>query len=279
MSYKTILVHVDESIHAAERIKIAANIARKEGAHLIGAAMTGISRLLYATGALDQKDPNLASHLQILHERGNRALTEFESIVKQLGVLSFEKRLIDDEAGGGVCLQASYCDLVVIGQIDPDETLPAVMSDFPEYVLLNCGRPILIVPYAGRFGTVGENALIAWDASMAASRAVSNAIPLLKQAKMVQVAVFNAAALPDKHGQLPGADIALYLARHNIKVNVAQQTTDIDIGNALLSLATDLGSDLIVMGGYVHSRFRELLVGGVTRTVMNTMTVPVLMSH
>jgi nucleotide-binding universal stress UspA family protein len=279
MSYKTILVHVDESIHMAQRIKIAANIARKEGAHLIGAAMTGISRVLYETGTLDQNDPSLASHLQLLRERGNRALAEFESISNQMGVLSFEKRLIDDEAGGGVCLQASYCDLVVIGQIDPDESSPTVMSDFPEYVLLNCGRPVLMVPYAGRFETVGENALIAWDASMAASRAVSNAIPLLKQAKIVHVAVFNAAAQPDKHGQLPGADIALYLARHNIKVNVAQQTTSIDVGNALLSLATDLSSDLIVMGGYVHSRFRELLLGGVTRTVMDTMTVPVLMSH
>lgn len=279
MPYKTILVHVDESRHSIKRIQIAAELARRENGHLIGAAMTGISRSLYAANTLDRNDPNLARHLDILRERGNQALVRFEEIAAQLGVVSVEKRLIDDEAGGGICLQASYADLVVVGQTDPDESSPAVTSDFPEYVLLNCGRPVLIIPYTGNFNTIGENALIAWDASMAASRAVSNAVALLIRAKIVQVAVFNAAAQFEKHGQVPGADIALYLSRHGIPVNVIQQNTPIDVGNSILSLANDLGSDLIVMGGYVHSRFRELLLGGVTRTVMNTMTVPVLMSH
>ena len=95
---------------------------------------------------------------------------------------------------------------------------------------------------------------------------------------IVDVAIFNAEDGGDAHGELPGADIALYLTRHGIKVNVTRQKTRIDIGNSLLSLAADLASDMMVMGGYGHSRFRKILLGGVTRTILGSMTVPVLMS-
>lgn len=279
MSYKTILVHIDESPHSAARIRAAASIAIAENAHLIGAAMTGVSRYMYQAGALEQNSPNLGAHLDMLRQRAGHALAEFESIVESMGVLSHEKRLIEDDAGGGISMQASYCDLVVISQFDPEESSPTVLSDFPEYVLMHCGRPVLMVPYAGRFETPGRRVLIGWDASTAASRALTGAIPLLKRAQVVEVAVFNAEEQPGMHGQQPGADIALFLARHGITVDVKQQATDAAIGDALLSLAADLDSDLIVMGAYVHSRFRELLLGGVTRTVLQTMTVPVLMAH
>ena len=91
--------------------------------------------------------------------------------------------------------------------------------------------------------------------------------------------VFNADDQPDSHGPQPGADVALYLARHGVKVTVISRTISIDTGEALLSLAADLGSDLIVMGAYGHSRFREIILGGVTRTMLSSMTVPVLMTH
>jgi nucleotide-binding universal stress UspA family protein len=254
MSYKTILVHVDESRRAGERIRVAANLAITQDAHLIGAAMTGISRFLFQGGALQENDPNLASHLTQLRQRANRAIAQFEPLVQKLGVNSFEKRVVDDEADGGISLAARYSDLVVISQNDPDEPSPTVMSDFPEYVVMNSGRPVLLVPYAGQFKTVGEQVLVAWDASMEATRAVTAAIQ-------------------------PGADIALFLVRHGVKVEVLQHRTDVDIGNALLSLTSDMGADLLVMGGYGHSRFREVLLGGATRTILNSMTVPVLMMH
>jgi nucleotide-binding universal stress UspA family protein len=196
-----------------------------------------------------------------------------------MGVNSFESHLVDDEAGAGVSLQAHYSDLVVIGQTDLEDPSPATLPDFPEYVVINSGRPVMIVPYAGQFDTVGKRVLVAWDASTSATRAVTAAIPLLKRADIVEVLVFNADDQGDAHGEQPGADIALYLARHNIRVNVVRQKSKIDIGNALLSAATDFASDLIVMGGYGHTRFREILLGGVTRTVLESMTVPVLMAH
>lgn len=279
MSYRTILVHVDDSRHAGKRINIAANLALKNKAHVIGTAMTGMSDLVYPGAIGTPGIPNFGPLLEALRERANRTLAAFDSAMQKAGVASFEKRLIHDEAGPGISLQARYCDLIVIGQTDPHDQAPAVEADFPEFVVMNSARPVLIIPYSGQFGTVGKKALIAWDGSLAATRAVANAIPLLKHADAVEVVVFNPEEQTGIHGEQPGADIGLYLARHDIKVNVSQQTISIPVGEALLSLASDLGTDLIVMGGYGHARFREILLGGVTRTILASMTVPVLMSH
>jgi nucleotide-binding universal stress UspA family protein len=279
MSYKTILVHVDQSKHAPARIRLAAEIALAENAHLVGAAMTGISRFVYQDSAIDITRTVIADQIDALNKGANQALEQFDDIARQVGVPAYERRLVDDEPEGGLALQARYSDLVVVSQTDRDEPTASMASDVPEYVMLNCARPVLVVPYAGRFSNVGKNILIAWDGSMEATRAITNAMPLLRRAKNVTVVSFNAASQYDVHGEQPGADIALYLARHNIKVEIVQRNTRTDIGNALLSTAADLQSDLIVMGGYGHTRFREVMLGGVTMTILNSMTVPVLMSH
>lgn len=282
MSYKTVLVHIDKDKHAGERIKFAAKIAANEDAHLIGAAPTGISRYIYQSRFIYEgggMSTHLDSHLDELRKQAIAALAAFEDTAKRIGVRSYEARQVDDEAGGGISTQARYSDLVVIGQTDMDEASSTTLPDFPEFVVMNSGRPVLIVPYTGTYDTIANRVLIAWDASTSATRAVTAAIPLMKRAENVDVVVFNADKRGDAHGEQPGADIGLYLARHGVKVNVVRQKTDIDVGNALLSIATDLGSDMLVMGGYGHSRFREILLGGVTRTVLESMTVPVLMSH
>jgi len=279
MSYKTILVHVDESRHASERIKIAAAVAMTENAHLIGTAVTGASRYLAQSRMLAELDPNLRSHLDFLRDRAMRGLADFEAAVQMLGLASFEKRMVDDEAGGGICLQARYADLVVIGQNDASELSPVVMPDFPQYVVLHCGRPVLIIPHAGRFDNIGKRVLIAWDASMEATRAVTDAIPLLRRAHTVEVAMFNTLAQPQSQGARPGTDIAQYLDRHGIKIEMLRRQTDQEIGDALLSLGKERGADLIVMGGYGHVRFREIVLGRVTQAVLESMTIPVLMSY
>jgi len=279
MSYKTILVHVDHSRHAPQRIRIAAELALRDNAHLTGVAMTGISRYLIDSDSINLQEPVLLTHFNQLREQAGQALVQYEQIVREMGVLSWEKRLVDDEPAGGVSLEARYADLVVLSQTDNEEVLPGVMSDFPEYVLMNSGRPVLIVPYAGEFSHVGKKVLVAWDGSMEASRAITGAMPFLRQAQEVKVVVFNAEKQVNVHGEQPGADIALYLARHGVKVDVAQEATEQDSGNALLSLAADTFADLLVMGCYAHSRFREILLGGASRTVLESMTLPVLMSH
>jgi len=279
MTYKTILVHVDESERSNFRVKLAAEIAKAEDAHLIGTAVTGVSRFIYQDGNISANDPNLTIHLKYLRERAEKAVDNFNKQVESAGLNSYESMIANDEAGGGIGLQARYSDLLIIGQTNRDEPSPSVLSDFPEYLIMNSGRPVLIVPYVGDFTSVGKRPLIAWDASREATRAITDAIPLLKRADLVQVAVFNAKSVPDAHGEQPGGDIALYLARHGIKVEVSVHKTNTDIGNALLSLAHDVDSDMLVMGGYGHSRFREMIMGGVTRTILESMTVPVLMSH
>jgi nucleotide-binding universal stress UspA family protein len=155
-----------------------------------------------------------------------------------------------------------------------------VASDFAEELVLSAGRPVLLIPYAGHFPEVGRRVLVAWNAGREAARAVTDALPLLARASIVQVVAFDPRKGGADHGDIPGADIALLLARHGVKVSIAQQQSkEVDVGNQILSRAADMQSDLIVMGAYGHSRLRELVLGGVTRTLLDTMTVPVLMSH
>ncbi|RJF96203.1 universal stress protein [Noviherbaspirillum saxi] len=283
MAYKTILVHVDKSRRAEQRMELAASIAARQNAHLIGAAMTGISRYAYQSGALTQADPHLTDHLMVhldlLRERAREGLQNFERIARNAQVRSYESPLIDDAPNMGISLRARYSDLTVIGQFDPDGRSSLILPNFPEYVVMNSGRPVLIVPFAGQFNTVGRKIMIAWDGSVAATRAVNDALPLLQQADIVYIAVFDQEPDDETHGDQPGDDIALFLARHDVKVEVTRETTKDDIGNALLSLAADVDVDMIVMGGYGHSRFSEILLGGTTRTMLKSMTVPVLMSH
>lgn len=276
MSYKTILVHVDKSNTASKRIKLAAAIALNENAHLTGIGITGISLLIYQAGLINDNDPNLSTHLiaeqDILRESAKDALNDFTRIAQTMHVRSFDTQLVDDETDD-FTRHARCNDLIVIGQTDPEEPSPAVTPTFPEHAVLNSGRPLLIVPYAGNFERFGRKVMIAWDASAAAARAVAYALPILRRADIVEVIVFN---LDDE--QL-GPDVVQYLAHHDVKADLIRQETDIDVGNSLLSMATDLNSDVMVMGAYGHSRLREKLLGGVTRTVLESMTVPVLMSN
>ncbi|MDB5917027.1 MAG: Universal stress protein [Massilia sp.] len=279
MSYKTILVHVDGSRHAEARIALAVRLAADHGAHLVGAAMTGVSRFIFQGANVDVARTVLAGQLDVLVGQANDALARFEAIAGTVDGLSFEPRLVDDDAGDGLALQARYADLVVLSQFDPDDPVARVDPDLPAYVMLNSAGPVLMVPVIKAPAAAGSHVLVAWDESLQASRAVANALPLLRHAASVTVALFN----PDAPGRLAGADIALYLARHGVNVVVRREDNEkgsgADVGSALLSLGPDVGADLLVMGGYGHTRFREVLLGGVTQTVLKTMTIPVLMSH
>jgi nucleotide-binding universal stress UspA family protein len=279
MSYKTILVHLDRADRASERIRIAAELAQAEGAHLIGAAMIGVSTLTFSHSRIEERDPAIAAHLGFLRERAVRFAADFEEAAQKSGVGSYEGRTVDGDAGYALCLQARYCDLVVIGQTDPNDRTPIVAPDFPEFVVLHAGRPVLIVPKDWRANAVGKKVLIAWNASQEATRAVTDSLPILRRAELVQVAVFNPDSDSEVHGEGAGDDIALFLARHGVNVEVLPARRASRVGSALLELAGEQGSDLLVMGGYGHTRFREFLMGGATRAVLADMRIPVLMSR
>ena len=285
MSYKTVLVHVDDSGRAGERIRIAAQIAQACDGYLIGAALTGVSRFLYQSDLSSDDDPNLALHLTFLRERATRALAAFETELAGTGLSAFDKRVVDDEAGGGICLHARAADLVVIGQASPDDPSTAAMSDFPADVVINSGRPVLLIPYAGVINSVGKRILVAWDGSKEAARAVTLALPLLQTAAWVQVALIDPAVGAKLVSPEVGEQVLAFLARHGIAAELSRHPSGAlplrrhEVGETLLSLATDRAADLLVMGAYGHSRFRETILGGVTRTVLESMTIPTLMSH
>ena len=279
MSYKTMLVHVDLSSHSQERARVASALAARYDAHLVLAAMTGLSRFAITGLETAGADPVMNSHRALLHERAREALDVAEKLAQQAGVGRLERRLVDDEAAGGMALQARYADFVVISQEDRDDPVLGTAENFTEYVILNCGRPVLVLPRAGQFPAVGQHIMVAWNGSRESTRAITASIPLLRQAAHVSVAMINPDADLDVHGQQPGADIALYLARHGVQVETVVESAPGDVGEALLSLASDRGADMLVMGAYGHSRFREILLGGVTRKLLASMTLPVVFAH
>ncbi|HEY1151485.1 MAG TPA: universal stress protein [Pseudoduganella sp.] len=278
--YKTILLHADASRSAPERLKLAAMLAGQQQAHLICAAMTGISRYVYRQHEQLPHDvirPDLA---QALTARTQQMLEEFGHKAASLGVQSCEQRLVQDDAYGGLVLQSRYADLVIIGQADRDDPATgALLQDLPEFVVLNTCRPVLLVPSAGHSSTIANNILVAWNGSTQAARAIAQALPLLRNASRVVIGIVDPVIGQDEHGEEPGADIGLYLARHGVNVEVKCQASEGDAGGALLDMAGRAQADLLVMGAYGHARFREILLGGATRTVLNTMTLPVLLSH
>jgi nucleotide-binding universal stress UspA family protein len=280
MPYKDLLVHLDDSKGCSKRIDAAVRLAAQHGAYLTGVyPIVEIPLLNYIR---EQIPPDIRASM----DAEARALAEaarknFRKAAERGGV-SYGARTdhaLDTTLTDVVNMHARYADLVVLGQVNLDEP-PYVGHHLPEEVVLASGRPALIVPYDWSLEVLGERVLIAWDASREAARAVSDAMPILEKATSVLVVSINPKSTPLGHGEVPGADIAVHLARHKVKVEVESVEMDrMEIGDALLSFATDRGCDLLVMGAYAHSRMRELMLGGATRTILKSMTLPVLMAH
>jgi nucleotide-binding universal stress UspA family protein len=276
VSYKTILVHVDSGHRTPARLQFALGIARDSNAHLVGLHAISVPRMP-AYAAVEGGDMVREYQEKAIADLAARARAAFEQVTGPSGYPSVEWRESRADAADIVPVHARYADLVVVGQANGSDT-SGVETDFVDRVLLAAARPVLVIPYAGQFTTLGTRVLIGWNASPEATRAVTDALPLLERAAEVNVVAFNPQGAP--HGEVPGADIALWLARHGVKVTVSHERgTDIDAGNLLLSRAADMDVDLIVMGAYGHSRMQELILGGATRTILQSMTVPALMSH
>lgn len=173
MGYKTILVHVDDSKHARKRIEYAAKLAALENSHLVGIAITGVTRYLSETAAVGVATADISPFLDTLRERAAKALEEFASIAQLGRAASIEKRMVDSDAVSTLVTQAHYSDLVVLGQYDPDEARFPADEDLTEIVTLSAGRPVLVIPYATHLvHTIGRKPLVAWNASLEATRAV-----------------------------------------------------------------------------------------------------------
>jgi nucleotide-binding universal stress UspA family protein len=284
MALKDILVHLDDTRGHEARLALAVELARRHEAHLTAifvvepVSFSGLA----SPGGADFAQIEAIQELQEKHRTARLALGEelaakFKAAADRAAISS-EWRVVEDLAAEAVTLHARYADMVVLGQTDPDNR--AFGPDVPEAVLLGSGRPALVVPYIGAADTAARRVLVAWSGTREAARALNDALPLLVDADQVTVLSINPERGIAGEGDVPAADIAHHLARHGIKAEAAYTVSeDIAIGDAILSRAADLGCDLIVMGGYGHSRARELVLGGATRNLLRHMTVPVLISH
>jgi nucleotide-binding universal stress UspA family protein len=210
-------------------------------------------------------------------EAGN-AIAAFEAAAGRAGISSESRSLTASLAGAADMFGriARRFDLSVVGQAEPDKVAPEEL--IVEGALFASGRPVLVVPYIQKSGVKLDRVMVAWDGSRSAARAVADAMPLLGKANAIDVVIV--ADDRGKSDELPGADIAQHLARHDLKVDVKRIVAGgEDVASTLLSHAADTSADFIVMGAYGHSRLREFILGGVTRGMLAAMTMPALMSH
>ncbi len=275
MALKDILVHVDNSKQCEQRLEVAINLAAAHHAHLTGLYVRTSPRVPQFVRV--QFGPQVQTlQAQFADESTRQAQELFERKLSKSG-LNCEWRVGEGDLFDIVATHARYVDVTIVGQRDPDGDDEQPLAD---HLILGGGRPVLVVPFAGKFDRPIESVIVAWNASREATRAVNDALPLLRAAKNVVVLAVNPNAGPAGHGEVPGADICLHLARHGVNAEAkAVKADDMHAGAALMSRAADENADLIVMGGYGRSRLRELVLGGVTKHVLDHMTVPVLMSH
>jgi nucleotide-binding universal stress UspA family protein len=278
MSYKTILVHCDASRTVGSRLAAAANVAQRFEARLVGLhAREPFEVVSFVDGGMP------IGTLMEAYQAGCDAAekTAQSAYDKATSGRNFpsEWRVTEAFSDDALAVNSRYADLLVVGQADPDDPAGG-RDDLPEAMVFATGRPVLVVPQIGALSSVGKTVMLCWNASRESARAAADALPFLLAADKVIVLVVDPEVSADGHGQEPGADVALWLARHGVTVTVQRDVAaDARIGEVILSRAADFGADLIVMGVYGHSRLREMVLGGVSRTLLSSMTVPVLMSH
>lgn len=284
MGYKSILVYVDGGKGHEAVIETGLGLADAFDAHVTGLNVYLPSYQAYAYygefpawdgGAMEREDEEARLLAERLHER-------FKACCQRFGSISTcEWRFMQSEIAQGLALNARYADLVVMGHKEPGDELSRGSADLPAQVALASSRPVLVTPGAEAAQTVpGRHILLAWNASREATRAATAALPLLKRAERVTVVVVHDGRRMDSaHGDEPGADIALYLARHGVATEVNQLARNgAEVSEVLLRAVAEQGADLLCMGAYGHSRLRELVLGGTTRDVLRRMSVPTLLA-
>jgi nucleotide-binding universal stress UspA family protein len=273
---KDVVVKLSLDPSAGHAANYAISLAAAFGAH-----PTGIALAYEADILPDPSSPGAGRFLRLREESeeaASAAAAWFEQKAAAAG-LSATARAVTTTVAGGYELfgrVARRFDLSVVGQDDPDKVLSEALA--AEGALFESGRPLIVVPYIHKAGLKLDRVMACWDGSRPAARAVADAIPLLSRAEAVDVVIVEGDKA--KSDEMPGADMAQHLARHGLKVAVERiPRGNLAVKDVLLNYAADSAADLVVMGGYGHSRMREFILGGVTRGMLGSMTVPTLMSH
>ena len=280
MSYRSLLVHLDPSPLSAARTQLAISVASRMDAHLVGLAPTGLVDLPVSPSDLRSLGEYSSLVWGLLQERAAQAASDFKSACERAGRHSCEVLVDEADVVPSLLRHALCSDLCLFSQVDPASPTHRPAQAKLEQLLLQNPRPSLVLPYAGRFEQVGQRVLVAWDESREAARALADALPLLRMAEHVRVQHWfregrlqRAAPPPDLKA------LKQWLCWQGVNAETHSDASDIDIAAATLSLAADVDADLIVMGVYGHSRWAERLMGGCTKSMLDSMTVPLLLSH
>jgi nucleotide-binding universal stress UspA family protein len=280
MTYSSLLVHLGADPLCNARTRAAIRLAKALDAHLVGVAPTGLVDLAAPTGAAASLADVASLAWDTLREQAQAAARQFRHACEAAGLSSFEAVLDEGDTLPSLVRHARCSDLVIVSQADPDLPAHAAAQALVEQVVLTSARPTLIVPYAGHVPSAVNRVLVAWDDSREATRAVSDALPLLRGAHQVDVVGWI------ERGR--GDDSALrarlhalhrWLLRHGVPAEVGVASAGTGIDQAIRSRAAASGADLIVMGAYGHARWAERVLGGATRGLLAAMPAPVLMSH
>jgi nucleotide-binding universal stress UspA family protein len=286
MSLRDLVVLLDGSARDDAKLAVAVGLARRYDAHLTGLCPLELllpADMSFALGGY----PDLWALPEFAKKIESQARTKAALIEAKFRELLRRESIKGDwlfETGSllqAVVQRAHVADLVVIGQADPDNPPPAAARTLVEDLLMTAGRPLLLIPYAGRFDSIGTAVLVGWTPTRESARAVHDALPLFLPSAKVTVLTVESSGSAAETEVLPTADVAEHLARHGLDVSAARTVVSdgLSPADALLDYASDIGADLLVVGGYGHSRTREMIMGGVTRDLLRHMTLPVLMSH
>lgn len=281
MAYKTILVNLNAVDRTDVLIPLAVDLARTHQAHLVGLFVIPPVNIFPLTGSIELPAEVIELQDKQFDDLAAGVKEKFEAATR-VEEFSSEWRLIksvNTQIGGKVIAHAQSADLVIVSQGHPFGSADG-QAELAERVVMETGRPVVIVPKTWSYKPVGEYVLVAWNATHQAARAAFDAVPVFKLAKKVTLCWVDPDNARTKDGEIAGAEMATTLARHDINVEATHTASNgRSIGQTLIDQISDNGADLIVMGGYGHSRFREYVFGGVTRKLLEAMTVPVLMSH
>ena len=275
---KDIIVNLEHKIARDPARDFAISIAETFDTHVVGIAFG------YAPGlpgyAMLEIPPDIMAQMIAESEKvALAAIERFETAARR-SLVSAEHRLLKSIGADAPLLLSTLArrfDLSVFMQSEPDGV---DNDDMIETSLFESGRPLIVVPYIQKEGLNLDHMVCCWDGSRAAARAINDALPLLVKAMTVDLLIVLNEKTTSAGNEVRGAEIAKHLARHDVKVQIVTvPAPDIDVTNAILSYVADVSGTLIVMGGYGHARLREVILGGVTRDMLKTMTVPVFMSH
>jgi nucleotide-binding universal stress UspA family protein len=274
---KDIIVNLSVTKEGSVVGKYAVSVAAALEAHLTGVAfvydpvvpISGAGYIPAEVIEIQREDNETAA---------DAAIKSFTAATDQTGI-SAEPLITNASlagAGDHFARMARRFDLAIVGQAEPE--ISSMEQIIGETTLFESGRPMIMVPYIQKAPFKTDNVMICWDGSRTAARAVADAIPIIRKSGRVEIVIVTNER--GKEDEIEGADIGQHLARHGLKVDVHRISGGkIDVADALLSHAADSGADLMVMGGYGHSRLREFVLGGVTRSIFESMTLPVLLSH